>query len=456
MKNKFESYVISVVRPLYQTTREQREKIIKEAKYNLFNISSKNVMIDLLTDSGTGAISNAQLSEIILGDESYAGSASFEKMRSAIRKILGFEYVIPTHQGRAAENVLCSALLKEGNVIPGNSHFDTTKGHIEFRKAIPIDCTIDEGADPYNLHPFKGNVDLNKLERVFKEHPKQNIPFTIITVTCNTGGGQPVSLENILAVKALCKKYDIPLFFDIARFAENAFFIKTRETKYKDWDIRDICLEMFKGATGATMSAKKDAIVAMGGFLATNNKEMYEKCSVYSILFEGYLTYGGMTGGTMGALAQGLHESTEYDYLCTRVGQTQRLGEAMKALGVPVLQPFGGHAVYVDALKFLPHIPRDQYPAQALAVAAYLEGGIRGVEIGTVLADRDPVTKKDRYPKLELVRLAIPRRTYTDNHLNYVAQVFGELLKEKSKIRGLKITHEAPVLRHFTCEFELV
>lgn len=458
MKNDshFESYITSVVRPLTVTTREERLKIIKEAKYNIFNIHSRDVMVDLLTDSGTGAISNAQLAEIILGDESYAGSASFDKMKDAVEEITGFTFVIPTHQGRAAENVLCSATIKEGDVIPGNSHFDTTKGHIEFRKAVPIDCTIDESFDPYNTHPFKGNVDLNKLESVFKKYPKEKIPFTLITITCNTCGGQPVSMENINAVKSLCKKYGIPLFFDMARFAENAYFIKLREKGFENKSICEICLEMFTGATGATMSAKKDAIVAMGGFLALNDPDLYHKCSTFSILFEGFLTYGGMTGGTMGALAQGLHESTDEHYLATRVGQVEQFGKRLQEHGIPILVPTGGHAVYIDALKFFPHIPRDQFPGQALAVASYIEGGVRCCEIGTVLADRDPVTRENRYPKLELVRLAIPRRTYSENQLSFVADVFGEILKNKGKVRGLKITYEAPVLRHFTCEFESV
>lgn len=450
----FESYVGSVVRPIRKTEREERLACIRAAKFNLFKIPSPMVMFDLLTDSGTGAISNLQLSEIISGDESYAGSTSFEKMKTAIRDIMGFEYVIPTHQGRAAEHVLAAAIIKEGDVVPGNTHFDTTKGHIEFRKAKAIDCTIVESADPKNLHPFKGNLDLNKLEEVLKKNPKQKIPFVLVTVTCNSGGGQPVSLENILAVKALCKKYDVRFFLDIARYAENAYFIKTREKKYADWTIRAICTEMFKDADGATMSAKKDAITAMGGFLALKDFELYQACSVYSILFEGYLTYGGMTGGTMAALAQGLHEATDFDYLETRIGQVQRFGDKLRDFGVPIVQPIGGHAVYIDAKVFLPHIPPSQFPAQALAVAAYVEGGVRGVEVGTVLADRDPVTRENRYPAMELVRLAVPRRTYSDNHLAYVAHIFGELLKKRQQICGLKISWEPPILRHFTCEFE--
>lgn len=452
----FESYITSVVRPIKTTTKEERLEIIKKAKYNLFKIPSHDVMIDLLTDSGTGAISNKQLAEIMTGDESYAGSESFEKMKDSIREIMGFEHVIPTHQGRAAENVLCSALLKEGDIVPGNTHFDTTKGHIEFRKAIPIDCTIDEAKDPKNTHPFKGNVDLKKLENVLKENPKEKIPFVVVTITCNSGGGQPVSLENLQETKKLCKKYDVRIFLDIARFAENAYFIKTREEKYKNHSILEICQKIFEDVDGATMSAKKDAIVAMGGFLALKDADLYQSCSVFSILYEGYLSYGGMTGGTMAALGQGLREATDYDYLDSRIKQVQNFGRLLEEFDIPIVKPTGGHAVYVDAVKFVPEVPRDQYPAQALAVELYIEGGIRGVEIGTVLADRDPMTGMNRYPDLELVRLAIPRRTYSDNHLNYVAQTFKKIKNRKEKIKGFKITKEPPILRHFTCEFEKI
>lgn len=450
----FEAYVATVVRPIRKTTRGERLALIRACRYNLFKIPSKMVMVDLLTDSGTGAISNLQLAEIMRGDESYAGSASFEKMKAAIKDIMGFEHVLPTHQGRGAEHVLASALIKEGDVIPGNTHFDTTKGHIEFRKARAIDCTVAEARDPNSPHPFKGNVDLKTLEEVFRTHPAEKIPFVIVTATCNSGGGQPVSLENIASVKALCRRYGIRFFMDAARFAENAYFIKTREEKYSDLTVREICAEMFKGADGVTMSAKKDAITAMGGFLALKDRALYEKCSVYGILFEGYLTYGGMTGGTMAAIAQGLNEASDFDYLKTRVGQVQRFGERLQDFGVPLVRPIGGHAVYIDAKAFLPRIPPSQYPAQALVAAAYVEGGVRGVEVGTVLADRDPETRENRHPAMELVRLAVPRRAYSDNHLDYVARVFGTLLKNRETIRGLRITREPPILRHFTCEFE--
>lgn len=452
----FESHLISVARPIPVTSRSERERIIRDYHYNLFQIPSHKVMIDMLTDSGTGAISNRQLAGIILGDESYAGSSSFEKMREAVRRLTGFEYVIPTHQGRGAENVLHSALIKAGDVVPGNAHFDTTKAHIEFRKARVVDCTIREARDPSSNHPFKGNLDLERLESVLKKYPREKIPFVLITVTCNSVGGQPVSLENITAVKALCQKYGVRLFFDMARFAENAYFIKTREARYATWSVREICRMMFAGADGATMSAKKDAITAMGGFLALKDEKLYEQCSSFGILFEGYLTYGGMTGGTMEAIAVGLYEGTDFHYLDSRVKQVQRLGERIKSYGVPLMEPVGGHAVYVDAGAFLSHMPHSQYPAQALSVAAYVEGGIRGVEVGTVLADRDPVTRQERFSELELVRLAVPRRTFTDNHINYVADVFGRLGQERHNIKGLRIVWEPPILRHFTCRFEPV
>ncbi|MBF0103950.1 MAG: tryptophanase [Deltaproteobacteria bacterium] len=449
----FESYLISVARPIKITAQKEREQIIREQYYNLFKIPSPKVMIDMLTDSGTGAISNEQLAGIIVGDESYAGSVSFEKMKRAINDITGFNFIIPTHQGRGAENVLHSAIVKDGDVVPGNTHFDTTKAHIEFRRATAVDCTIDESKETSNEHPFRGNLDLKKLEAVFLKTPKEKIPFTLITITCNSGGGQPVSLSNILAVKKLCKKYNIRLFFDMARFAENAYFIKTREKEYQSWPILDICREMFKDADGATMSAKKDAIVAMGGFVALKDEELYQKCATYSILFEGYLTYGGMTGGTMEALAIGLYETTDFHYLQSRITQVHKLGRLIKECGIPLIEPVGGHAVYVDAGKMLPHIPHAQYPAQVLAVALYVKGGIRGVEIGTVLADRDPFTHQERFQDHELLRLAVPRRTFTDNHMAYVASVLGEINKEKDKLKGLKIIWEPPILRHFTCRF---
>jgi len=448
-----ESYKIKMVEAIRKSTRKEREEWIREAKYNVFNLKSEQVFIDLLTDSGTGAMSDRQWSEMMLGDESYAGASSYYKMKKAIKEVLGFDHFLPTHQGRAAENVLFSVLIKKDDLVPGNAHFDTTKGHIEFRKAKAVDCTIEEAFDTENGHPFKGNVDIEKLEKVLKVNPKEKIPLIILTVTCNTAGGQPVSMENIKAVSALAKKYGIPLFFDAARFAENAYFIKTREEGYADITIREIVREMMGYADGMTMSSKKDAIVNMGGFIAMRDENLFNRASMYNILFEGYITYGGMSGRDMNALAQGLYEGTEFDYLDTRIRQVAYLGSKLDEYGIPVQKPFGGHAIFVEASKFLPHVPKEEYIAQTLVSELYLEGGVRGVEIGTLLADRDPTTRENRYPRLELMRLTIPRRAYTNNHMEYVAACLGNIYERRDSIkRGFVITREAPILRHFTVE----
>jgi len=452
-----ESYKIKMVESLKRSTRQERTKWIKEAGFNLFNLSSDKVFIDLLTDSGTGAMSDKQWSEMMLGDESYAGASSFFKLKAAIKEITGFEYFLPTHQGRAAENVLFSSKIKEGDIIPGNSHFDTTKGHIEFRKAHAVDCTIDEAFNTTLDHPFKGNVDLNKLEEVLKTYPKEKIPLIIVTVTCNSSGGQPVSMENMRDVKKVADKYGIPVFYDSARFAENAYFIKLREKGYEDKTVREIVREMFSYADGMTMSSKKDAIVNMGGFIGFRHEEDYDAASVFNILFEGYLSYGGMSGRDMNALAQGLYEGTEFDYLETRIGQVAYLGKKLKDYGIPIQYPYGGHAIFVDAKKFLPIVAKEEYIAQTLGIELYIEGGVRGVEIGTLLADRDPDTGENRYPDLELLRLAIPRRVYTNNHIDYVAASIINVFDRRDKIKnGYKIVKEAPILRHFTVKLEKV
>ncbi|NQW36959.1 MAG: tryptophanase [Flavobacteriales bacterium] len=452
-----EPYKIKMVEAIKRATKEQRLQWIKDANYNLFNLTSDKVFIDLLTDSGTGAMSDAQWAEMMIGDESYAGSSSFLKLKSTVQRITGFKYFLPTHQGRAAENVLFSALVKAGDVVPGNSHFDTTKGHIEFRQAKAIDCTIDEAFDTSNLHPFKGNVDLNKLETVFKTHPKENIPFCIVTITCNSSGGQPVSIENIKAVSALCKRYDITLIFDSARFAENAYFIKKREVGFQDKTIKEIAKEFFSYGDGMTMSSKKDGLVNMGGFIALNDEETYKKATTFNIMFEGFITYGGMNGRDMGALAVGLDEATEFDYLESRVEQVAYLGQKLVDFDVPVQQPFGGHAIFLDANKFVPTIPREEYRAQALAIELYIVGGIRGVEIGTILADRDPVTRENRYPDLELVRLAIPRRVYSYNHMDYIAVALKNIFDTRNEAKhGYNIVEEAPIMRHFTVKLEKI
>jgi tryptophanase len=448
-----ESFKIKMVEPIRKSTREEREAWIKAAKYNLFNLRSDQVFIDLLTDSGTGAMSDRQWAAMMLGDESYAGASSYYNLKNAIKNILGFDYFLPTHQGRAAENVLFSALVKEGDIVPGNSHFDTTKGHIEFRKASAIDCTIDEAFNTTLDHPFKGNLDLNKLEQVLQSHPKENIPMIIVTVTCNSSGGQPVSMKNMREVYALAKEYGIRVLFDSARFAENAYFIKLREEGYADKSIKEIVKEMYTYADGMTMSSKKDAIVNMGGFIALREEELFKKASQFNIIYEGFVTYGGMSGRDMNALAQGLDEGTEFDYLETRIKQVAYLGNKLKEFGIPVQEPFGGHAIFVDAKRFLPHLPKEEYIAQTLAVELYKEAGIRGVEIGTLLADRDPATRENRYPALELVRLAIPRRVYTNNHMDVIAVALKNVYDRRNEIKqGFTILDEAPLMRHFTVE----
>jgi tryptophanase len=456
-----EPYRIKMIEPLSRSTRKEREGWIEEARYNLFNLKSERVFVDLLTDSGTGAMSSAQWAEIMLGDESYAGATSYYKLKAAIGRILGFEYFLPTHQGRAAENVLFSTLLGTGGrdgsgmAIPGNSHFDTTKGHIEFRGAHAIDCTIDEAFDTTVDHPFKGNVDLVKLEKVLKEYGRERVPVCMLTVTCNSSGGQPVSMANARDTSAMCRKYGVPLFIDAARFAENAFFIKQREPGYGGKSIKEIVRELFSYADGCTMSSKKDGIVNIGGFVAFRDETLWKKAQTFNIMYEGFNTYGGMAGRDLGALSVGLDESTEYPYLESRIGQVAYLGRKCDEYGVPVQKPFGGHAIFVDAKRFLPNVPKEEFIAQTLGVELYLEGGVRGVEIGTLLADRDPGTGKERYPALELLRLAIPRRTYTNAHMDYVAAALANVYARRGEIRsGYRIVKEAPILRHFTVELE--
>ena len=450
-----EPFRIKMVEEIYPSTRQDRERWIEEKHYNLFNLESQKVFIDLLTDSGTGAMSDKQWSAMMTGDESYAGSQSFQKLKATINRITGYPHVLPTHQGRAAENVLFSALVKEDDVVPGNTHFDTTKGHIEFRKAHAIDCTIDEAFDSELIHPFKGNIDLQKLEKIYKEYGKERIPFTLITITCNSSGGQPVSVENIRQVKALSDQYQIPIFFDSARFAENAYFIKERETEFKNHTIKEIAKTIFDLGDGMTMSSKKDGLVNIGGFIALNNEELYRKCGNFGIIYEGYLSYGGLAGRDLAALAQGLDEATECPYLKSRISQIEYLGNQLIEYGIPIQQPIGGHAIFIDAVKFLPNVPREEFPAQTLGIELYKEAGIRGVEIGTILADRDPITRENRYPKLELLRLAIPRRTYLQSHMDYIAVALKNIYDRRNEITsGYEITWEADILRHFTVELK--
>ncbi|HOA10380.1 MAG TPA: tryptophanase [Tenuifilaceae bacterium] len=449
-----ESYKIKMVEPIHRSTRSERERWIKEAKYNMFNLKSEQVFIDLLTDSGTGAMSDRQWSALMMGDESYAGASSYYNLKSAIQNILGFEHFLPTHQGRAAENVLFSVMVKEGDYIPGNSQFDTTKGHIEFRKAEAVDCTIDEAENTEIYHPFKGNVDPQKLDDFIRTHADR-VPFVIITITNNSAGGQPVSMQNLKDARKICDKYGKPLVIDSARFAENAYFIKVREKGYADKTIKEIVREMFSYADAMTMSSKKDAIVNIGGFIAMRSKELWQQCSTFNIMFEGFVTYGGMSGRDMNALAVGLDEGTEFDYLETRIKQVEYLGNRLKDFGIPFQFPAGGHAIFVDANKVLANVPREQFRAQTLAVELYLEAGIRGVEIGALMSDRDPVTREVRMPKLELLRLAIPRRVYTNNHIDVVAVALKNVFDRRLEIKkGLRITWEAPIMRHFTVQLD--
>ena len=445
-----ESWKIKMVEPLRKSTREEREQWLKEAHYNLFNLKSDYVYIDCLTDSGTGAMSDRQWAAMMMGDESYAGSSSFFRLKDTITRLTGFEYVIPTHQGRGAENVLFSHLVKAGDIVPGNSHFDTTKGHIESRKAFAIDCTIDEAKDTQLEHPFKGNVDPAKLEKVLAENADK-IPFIIVTVTNNTAGGQPVSMENLRAVKALAEKYNKRVVFDSARFVENAYFIKTREAGYADKTIKEIVKEMYTYADAMTMSAKKDGLVNMGGFIATRHEDLYEGAKRFCIPFEGFLTYGGLNGRDMDALAIGLDENTELDNIETRIKQVQYLAAKLDEYGIPYQRPVGGHAIFVDADRVLTNVPKEEFPAQTLAIELYREAGIRGCEIGYILADRDPVTRENRFGGLDLLRLCIARRVYTNNHMDVIAAALKNVYDRRNEIKhGVKIVWETELMRHFT------
>ncbi len=450
-----EPYKMKMTEAIRTSTREEREQWIKEAKYNLFKLRADQVTIDLLTDSGTGAMSDRQWAAVMTGDESYAGASSYYRLKETIRKIFGMPYFLPTHQGRAAENVIFSALLKDGDIVPGNSHFDTTKGHIEFRRCHAVDCTIDAASDTQLEIPFKGEIDLAKLEKVFQENPREKIPCVVLTITNNTAGGQPVSMRNIRECSELCRKYGIPLLIDSARFAENAYFIKTREEGYADKTIKEIVAEIYSCADIMTISAKKDGVVNMGGFVAMRSEELFTKATSFCIMNEGFMTYGGMAGRDMDALAVGLDENTEYEQLHSRIHQVQLLGDLLDEYGIPYQRPAGGHAIFIDAKKVLPNLPKEEYVAQTLAIELYIEAGVRGCEIGTILADRDPETRENRYPKLELLRLAIPRRVYTDNHIRVIAAACRNIFERRNEITsGYKITFEAPILRHFTVELD--
>ena len=449
-----ESWKIKMVEPIRKSTREQREQWLKEAKYNVFMLRADQVYIDCLTDSGTGAMSDRQWAAMMTGDESYAGARSFYELKDTITRITGFEYVIPTHQGRAAENVLFSHLVKAGDIVPGNSHFDTTKGHIESRKAFAVDCTVDEAKNTQLEVPFKGNVDLNKLEKCLEEN-HDKVPFIIVTITNNTAGGQPVSMENLRGVRRIADKYGKRVVFDSARFAENAYFIKMREPEFKDATIKEICREMFSLADIMTMSSKKDGLVNMGGFIATRWEDVYEGAKRFCIPFEGFLTYGGMNGRDMAALAVGLDENTEFDMLETRIKQVEYLAKKLDEYGIPYQRPVGGHALFIDADKVLDRIPKEEFPAQTLTIELYREAGVRGCEIGYILADRDPVTRENRFGGNDFLRLCICRRTYTNNHMDVIAAALKNVYDRRHEItRGVKIVWETELMRHFTVQLE--
>jgi tryptophanase len=448
-----EPFRIHAVEPLRMTTPDERVAAIKTAGYNVFNLLARDVLIDLLTDSGTGAMSRDQWAAIQHGDESYAGSPSWILFRDAVTELFPFRHVIPTHQGRAAERILFSVIGGPGLVVPSNTHFDTTRANIEFSHAEAVDVLIPEGNDPASLHPFKGNVDITALETLIKERGPEHVPVVMVTITNNSAGGQPVSLANLREVRAVCDRYGIPLFLDACRFAENAWFIHEREEGQSARDVADIVREMASLADGMTMSAKKDPLANIGGWLACNDDRLAESCRNMLILTEGFPTYGGLAGRDLEAIAQGLREAVSHDYLRYRIQSTAYLGEALHRGGIPVFMPIGGHAVYLDARGLLPHIPPLEYPGQSLAVALYEKGGIRGCEIGTVMFGLQP-DGTEKEASLELVRLAIPRRTYTQSHIDYVIEVCQAVAQEASSLRGYKIVEQAPQLRHFTARFE--
>lgn len=453
-KTIIEPFKIKSVEPIRFTTREEREKFLKDAGYNAFLLHADDVLIDLLTDSGTSAMSAKQWAGIMDGDESYAGSKSFYRFESVVRNITGMKFIIPTHQGRAAEKILFTLVGGAGKYIPNNSHFDTTRANVEFSGAEAVDLLNEVGKHPEIRADFKGNMDLEKLEAFIKEKGVENIPLCMITVTNNSGGGQPVSMQNIRETKEVCKKYNIPLFLDACRFAENAYFIKLREKGYENKTPLEIAQEMFSYADGATMSAKKDALVNIGGFLALNDEQLAMNSRNLLIVTEGFPTYGGLAGRDLEAVAQGLLEIVDESYLQYRIRSVAYLGEKLVAAGVPIIEPPGGHAIYIDAKRFLPDIPAEQFPGQSIVAELYLEGGIRAVEIGSVMFGKYDKNGKFIPSMMELVRLAVPRRVYTQSHIDYLIEVIVEVYKNRDKLKGYKITYEAPMLRHFTARFE--
>lgn len=454
MKTIIEPFKIKSVEPIKFTTKEERKKILAEAGYNTFLVKAEDVIIDLLTDSGTSAMSSDQWAGIMRGDESYAGARSFFRFESAVRNITGDKFIIPTHQGRAAEKIIFTVLGGPGKYFVSNTLFDTTRANIEFSGAEGVDLIVEVGKHPEQRAPFKGNIDIEALDAFIRKTGKENIPLVIITVTNNSGGGQPVSMQNIREAKEVCKKYGIPMFLDACRFAENAYFIKKREPGYENKSIIEICQEMFSYADGSTMSAKKDALVNIGGWLSLNDEDIALQCRNLLIVTEGFPTYGGLAGRDLEALAQGLEEIVDEHYLQYRIRSTEYLGEKLVQYGVPIIEPPGGHAIYIDAKRFLPNVPAHQFPGQSIVCELYVEGGIRACEIGSVMFGKTDKEGKFIPSMMELVRLAIPRRVYTQSHIDYVIEVIQEVYNRRNELKGVEITYEAPMLRHFTAKFK--
>ena len=451
----FEPFRIKVVEPIRLTSSRERASLLAAAGFNVFRLRSEDILIDLLTDSGTAAMSDNQWAGLMQGDEAYAGSRNYFHLQRVVQKIFGMPYFVPTHQGRAAETILFDLLLQPGQIVPNNMHFDTTEANVMVRQGLAWNLAIDEAWEPTVRHPFKGNMDLVKLKGCLEEYGATNVPLVMMTLTNNTGAGQPVSMANIRETKALADEHDIPFFFDAARYAENAYFIKLREPGYADKSPLDIAQEMFSYADGFVMSAKKDGVVNIGGLMGVRDEKLFERVSVEMVLREGFLTYGGLAGRDLEAMARGLREGIEESYLAYRLGQTQYLGDRLTEAGIPIVEPPGGHAIYVDVKRFLPHIPQSQFPGVALTAKLYIKSGVRAVELGTLaFGHTDPETGKVRYPKLETVRLALPRRVYTQTHIDYVVESLIDLYQNRKGIGGYRLTYEAPYMRHFTAHLE--